>query len=956
MPDLLLELFSEEIPARMQRQAAEDLRRLVTNALVDRNLTYEGAQAFVTPRRLALHVVGLPAAQPTLREERKGPRVGAPDAAIQGFLKSAGLQRIADATVERDPKKGEFYVAVVQKPGRPTMDALAEIIPAIVRSFPWPKSMRWGASSTKPDALRWVRPLRGIVCTLSIPHDATEIVPFEVDGRRAGAVTFGHRFMAPEPITVRRYEDYADALQKAKVVLDADRRKAIILADAKNLAFAQGLELVEDEGLLEEVAGLVEWPVALMGEFEPAFLDIPPEVIRATIRANQKCFVLRDGEGKLANRFILVANLIASDGGAAIAAGNGRVVRARLADARHFFLTDLNDLPDYRDKAAKPLDQRLAKLEALGIIFHEKLGTQVERIERIETLARELAPEVGADVELAARAAILAKADLVTEMVGEFPELQGLMGRYYAVAQGEEASVAAAIEEHYKPQGPNDRIPTSPVSIAVALADKLDTLAAFWAIDEKPTGSKDPYALRRAALGVIRIVLENGLRLPLTPPLTAAAWGALLDIEFAREDEAGSVVQSLEKRGFPKGPELDEIVGAVSRAARRAPSPRRRAASRDHGEPHRLLRRPAESVSPRQGRALRPHRRGVRSPRPGRPFDDRLAGRGAGKTARQRGRQEPARRLPPRRQHSARRGEEGRRGGLFRPARSGRPRAAGGKEPRRCARRGGRRGARADWPRGLRRRDAGARHAARAGRRLLPRRHRQRRRSLVAPQPPEALGRIARGGARGRGLFQGGGVALGPKGAPEGAFSPAPLRRFSARLTAGPKNFRGLEPRLASTQKSALEAPFGLSAYLHLSEFQQLFPNDAACAAYLGRARGPNGFVCPHCGLIADPFRHCHPTGCFWSAVRAAAKPASWSVLSWNEVRRRRNGEANDEVREEAKTRHKRQSLFPKREQSILNLRSSSTEAERYETRPSFRLSVERADDHLAFELLIEAT
>jgi len=573
MPDLLLELFSEEIPARMQRQAAEDLRRLVTNALVDRNLTYEGAQALVTPRRLALQVVGLPAAQPTLREERKGPRVGAPDPAIQGFLKSAGLQRIEDATVERDPKKGEFYVAVVEKPGRPTGEALVELLPAIVRSFPWPKSMRWGASSTRPDALRWVRPLRGIVCTLSIPHDATEIVPFEVDGLRAGAVTFGHRFMAPGPITVRRYEDYAEALQKAKVVLDAERRKAIILADAKNLAFAQGLELVEDEGLLEEVAGLVEWPVALTGEFEPAFLDIPPEVIRATIRANQKCFVLRDGEGKLANRFILVANLIASDGGEAIAAGNARVVRARLADARHFWLTDLNNLPDYKDKAAKPLDQRLAKLEALNIIFHEKLGTQVERIERIETLARELAPEVGADVELAARAAKLAKADLVTEMVGEFPELQGLMGRYYAAAQGEEASVAAAIEDHYKPQGPNDRIPTSPVSIAVALADKLDTLAAFWAIEEKPTGSKDPYALRRAALGVIRIVLENGLRLPLTPPLTAAAWAALLDIEFVREDEAGAVVQSLEKRGFPKGPELDEIVGAVSRATRRAPAP-----------------------------------------------------------------------------------------------------------------------------------------------------------------------------------------------------------------------------------------------------------------------------------------------------------------------------------------------------------------------------------------------
>ena len=560
MPDLLLELFSEEIPARMQRQAAEDLKRLVTNALVERNLLYEGAQSFVTPRRLTLHVVGLPAAQPDLREERKGPRVGAPDAAIHGFLKSAGLSRIEDARVESDSKKGEFYVAVIEKPGRETKDAIAEIIPLIVRSFPWPKSMRWGAASTKPDALRWVRPLRGIVCTLSVPHDASEIVAFEIDGIKSGDVTWGHRFMAPAPIHVRRFDDYVDALHKAKVVLDAERRKATILADAKNLAFARGLELIEDEGLLEEVAGLVEWPVVLMSEFEPAFLDLPPEVIRATIRANQKCFVLqeasrspsviagldpaiheapsgakvdadearkgvdgrrkaghdeggRDTEGKLANKFILVSNLVAPDGGAAIAAGNARVVRARLADARHFWQTDLAPLPNAKEKSARPLDQRLEKLER--VVFHEKLGTQGERIERIKALARELAPKVGADAELAARAAHLAKADLATEMVGEFPELQGTMGRYYALAQGEEPSVADAIEDHYKPQGPNDRIPTSPVSIAVALADKLDTLVGFWAIDEKPTGSKDPYALRRAALGVIRIVLENGLRLPL---------------------------------------------------------------------------------------------------------------------------------------------------------------------------------------------------------------------------------------------------------------------------------------------------------------------------------------------------------------------------------------------------------------------------------------------------------
>jgi len=569
MPDLLLELFSEEIPARMQRQAADDLKRLVTNALVDRNLLYEGAQAFATPRRLTLHVVGLPAAQPNLREERKGPRVGAPDAAIQGFLKSAGLARIEDAKIERDAKKGEFYVATIVKPGRSTKDAVAEIIPEVIRAFPWPKSMRWGAASVKPDALRWVRPLRGVVATLGAPHDATEVVPLKIDGVASSDVTWGHRFMAPEPIRVRRFEDYSEALLKAKVLLDPERRKAIILADAKHLAFAQGLELIEDEALLEEVAGLVEWPVALMGEFEREFLDIPAEVIRAAIRANQKCFVLTDADGRLANKFILVANLVARDGGAAIAAGNARVVRARLADARHFYETDLAPLPDYRDKAEKPLDQRLAKLEALGIVFHERLGAQAERIDRIENLARELSPQVGADAELAARAAKLAKADLVTEMVGEFPELQGVMGRYYARAQGEEPSVANAVGDHYRPQGPNDRIPDAPVSIAVALADKLDTLGGFWAIDEKPTGSKDPYALRRAALGVIRIVLENRLRLPLANLLSAAIWGALLDVEFTREDEAEAVLRSLEKRGYLRGPQLEEIVATYERAAAR---------------------------------------------------------------------------------------------------------------------------------------------------------------------------------------------------------------------------------------------------------------------------------------------------------------------------------------------------------------------------------------------------
>jgi glycyl-tRNA synthetase beta chain len=541
MPDLLLELFSEEIPARMQRQGAEDLKRLVAGALMERGLLYEGAQSFATPRRLALHIVGLPAEQAKSTEERKGPRVGAPEAAILGFLKSAGLARIEDATIQKDPKKGEFYVALIEKPGRATTAVIAEILPAIIRNFPWPKSMRWGEASVRSDALRWVRPLRSIVCTFSSQHETPEIVHFDIDGLASGDVTYGHRFMAPAAIKVRRFEDYVDSLMKAKVVLDAERRKQIILADARSLALAHGLELVEDEGLLDEVAGLVEWPVVLMGEFEAAFLEIPPEVIRATIRANQKCFVLRDASGggdapavmaglvpamtagangatlpaALANKFILVANLEASDGGAAIAAGNGRVVRARLSDARHFWQTDLAPLADYKDKADKPLDQRLAKLRALAIVFHEKLGTQGERVDRIAALAEHLAPLVGADSTLARRAALLAKADLVTEMVGEFPELQGLMGRYYASAQGEDMAVAAAVEEHYKPQGPSDRIPTAPISIAVALADKLDTLVGFWAIDEKPTGSKDPYALRRAALGVIRLILENEYRVPL---------------------------------------------------------------------------------------------------------------------------------------------------------------------------------------------------------------------------------------------------------------------------------------------------------------------------------------------------------------------------------------------------------------------------------------------------------
>jgi glycyl-tRNA synthetase beta chain len=505
MPDLLLELFSEEIPARMQAKAVDDLRRMVTDKLVAEGLVYEGAKAFATPRRLALTVHGIPARQPDLKTERRGPKIGAPDAAVQGFLKAAGLKSLDEATIQKDPK-GDFYVALIEKPGRATLDVLAEMLPVIVRTFPWPKSMRWGARSARPGALQWVRPLHSIVATFGLETEETDVVKFAIDGLEAGQVTRGHRFMAPGEIPVRRFDDYEAKLKAAKVVLDPQARKDIILADAKQLAFAQGFELVEDQVLLDEVAGLVEWPVVLMGSFDQEFLSIPGEVIRATIRNNQKCFVVSDPKTKkLTNKFILTANIEASDDGKAIVSGNERVIRARLSDAKFFYESDLKT----------KLEDRLPKFD--NIVFHEKLGTQGERIERIERLAAEIAPLVGADVEKAKRAAHLAKADLLTEVVGEFPELQGLMGKYYALAQGEDASVAAASEEHYKPQGPADRVPTDPVSVAVALADKIDTLVGFWAIDEKPTGSKDPFALRRAALGVIRLVVENKIQIGLVP-------------------------------------------------------------------------------------------------------------------------------------------------------------------------------------------------------------------------------------------------------------------------------------------------------------------------------------------------------------------------------------------------------------------------------------------------------
>ncbi|MEQ9024683.1 MAG: glycine--tRNA ligase subunit beta [Roseitalea porphyridii] len=620
MPDLLLELFCEEIPARMQRRAATHLREAVTGALVDAGLTYEGAREYWTPRRLTLDVRGLTARSADQTEERKGPRVDAPEKAIAGFLRGAGLGSVDEAEVRSDPRKGDFLVAVIRKPGRDAEQIIAEAMPKIIRDFPWPKSMRWGAASAEPGSLRWVRPLQSILCTFGPETEEPTVIDFAVDGLRAGNVTRGHRFHAGEAFAVRRFDDYAAELEKRFVILDAERRKQIIATDAQNLAFANGIELVEDDALLDEVAGLVEWPVVLMGEFEEEFLEIPDEVVRLTIKANQKCFVCRDpsrlaslapqgegenpphpevrpqaaskGEAGLTNRFILVANIAASDGGAEIARGNGKVVRARLSDALHFWRTDQSNLPDlekYRPSAetfgldlAKPLDQRMAKLDHLGVTFHAKLGTQGERVARIAALAEELVDVVaesvgslpfsplvgemsaqpteggsGAEIDtppsvtagragddisptrgesgrqglrhLARRAAHLAKADLTTEIVGEFPEVQGAMGAIYAERQGEHPSVCIAIEDHYKPLGPTDTVPTDPVAIAVALAEKLDTLTGFWAIDEKPTGSKDPYALRRAALGVIRIVLENGIRLRLLETLCRQVF--LLDPE-----------------------------------------------------------------------------------------------------------------------------------------------------------------------------------------------------------------------------------------------------------------------------------------------------------------------------------------------------------------------------------------------------------------------------------------
>ncbi|KAB7615521.1 glycine--tRNA ligase subunit beta [Amylibacter sp. SFDW26] len=530
MADLLLELFSEEIPARMQVRAAEDLKKLVTDALVAAGLTYASAAGFSTPRRLCLTVEGLLAESPNLREERKGPRVDAPEKALEGFLRGVGLTK--DQLEVRDDKKGQAYYAIIEKAGRPAADIIAEVVPNVVRNFPWPKSMRWGAGT-----LRWVRPLHSILCILSA-EDGAEVVNFDVDGIEAANLTAGHRFHAPESFNVNSFDQYRAELKKSYVMLDASERADHIWEDAKNMAFAQGLEVVEDRGLLAEVSGLVEWPVVLMGDIAEDFVGLPVEVLQTSMKEHQKFFSVRNPKTGRIEKFITVANRETKDDGATILAGNQKVLFARLSDAKFFWENDLR----------VSLDDMAAKLS--NVTFHNKLGTQAERIERIAELSGTIAPVVGADVELAVKAAQVAKGDLSSEMVYEFPELQGIMGKYYAEKAELDQSIANACEMHYSPLGPSDDVPSEAVSVSVALADKIDTLAGFWAIDEKPTGSKDPFALRRAALGVIRLILENSVR------VNVSKW---IDAELVRQKVFSDLNTDAEKHNFLETELLGEI-------------------------------------------------------------------------------------------------------------------------------------------------------------------------------------------------------------------------------------------------------------------------------------------------------------------------------------------------------------------------------------------------------------
>ncbi len=511
MSDLLIELFSEEIPARMQARASEDLKKMVTDGLVEAGLTYAHAGAFATPRRLTLTIEGLLDKSPDVREERKGPRSDAPEKAIEGFLRGAGVSR--EDLIEREEKKGTILYAIIEKKGRPAAEIVAEVLEKTIRTFPWPKSMRWGTGS-----LRWVRPLHRILCILTDDAGEATVVPLDVDGIQASNVSEGHRFMAPGAFTVSSFDDYTTKLKRAYVLINPEERADMIWHDATNAAFANGLEVVEDRGLLAENAGLVEWPVTLMGAIADEYLSLPPEVLQTSMKEHQKFFSVKNPSNGRIERFITVANRETSDNGATILAGNLKVLSARLADAKFFWENDL------RVAKSEGLEAWTAKLS--NVTFHNKLGSQKDRIDRIAELARKIAPSVGADADLSAKAALVVKADLSSEMVFEFPELQGLMGRYYSEAAGLPAEIANACEEHYSPLGPSDDVPTAPVSVTVALADKLDVLTGFWAIDEKPTGSKDPFALRRAALGVIRLLLTNDIRMSLSGVFGETEWSA----------------------------------------------------------------------------------------------------------------------------------------------------------------------------------------------------------------------------------------------------------------------------------------------------------------------------------------------------------------------------------------------------------------------------------------------
>ncbi|WEF23352.1 glycine--tRNA ligase subunit beta [Paracoccus sp. S3-43] len=548
MPDLLIELFSEEIPARMQARAREDLRKLVTDGLVNAGLTYASAGAFSTPRRLTLTVEGLTPHSPTTREERKGPRTDAPDAALEGFLRSTGLTR--DQLQARDDKKGQVWFAVLERPGRPAAEIVAEVLEATIRTFPWPKSMRWGAGS-----LRWVRPLHSILCLLSDESGAS-VVPLTVEGIAAGNTTRGHRFLSPDAFTVTGFDDYAAKLRRAHVILDSAEREAAIRQQAENLAFARGWQIVPDDALLSETADLVEWPVPLMGVIEDRFLDLPPEVLQTSMKEHQKFFSARNPRTGRIEGFVTVANIETPDDGATILAGNQRVLAARLSDAAFFWENDLREAKAGMQAWAEGLK---------SVTFHNKLGTQADRIERIAALAREIAPLVGADADQAEQAAKLAKLDLRSAMVGEFPELQGTMGRYYALAASHPEAVADAARDHYSPLGPSDAVPTAPLSVAVALADKIDTLTGFWAIEEKPTGSKDPFALRRAALGVVRLLQANSVRLSLSLVAETAVKRAVRSALFNGSVGVKSPIKTTGSDGVPVDDEKYFILPAAIR-------------------------------------------------------------------------------------------------------------------------------------------------------------------------------------------------------------------------------------------------------------------------------------------------------------------------------------------------------------------------------------------------------